>query len=194
MNFPETRLGRTDVSYWSQNLITILLSVEQGYDWAHYSKVYNYTILPMEFSLRAPVSSKVFRLFPFRLQFPDSLMTSKQLSIELETSLNSPNNPSYSRGGSRISGTGVQHLKKGTHGGSAAHASEHQRRDVPLRTEARSLPRKIFKFKCWYAFSWHLGIRVHVFPGCKKSRGFQGKILVLCNERGPYLIILIWLD
>jgi hypothetical protein len=62
-----------------------------------------------------------------------------------------------------------------------------------------------WKFKCWYAFTWHLGVRFHVFPSCKKRWGkfgvlcnervpFLGKILVLCNEWVPYLTILIRLD
>jgi hypothetical protein len=32
-----------------------------------------------------------------------------------------------------------------------------------------------------YAFSWHLGIRFHDFPSCKKSIFFWRTFLVLCN-------------
>jgi hypothetical protein len=38
---------------------------------------------------------------------------------------------SLNRGGSRISGTGVQPLKKGTHGGGAAPDSERRRYEAP---------------------------------------------------------------
>jgi hypothetical protein len=54
-------------------------------------------------------------------------------------------------------------------------------------------------------FSWHLGIRFHVFPSflvffwrkflvlCNERVPFLGKILFLCNERVPFLgKILVW--
>jgi hypothetical protein len=67
------------------------------------------------------------------------------------------------RGGSRISGTEVQPLKKGTHG-------ERQRGGV-----WEAFPRKIWKFKCYmYVFS------TSFMYSCKKSRFFSLENVWFC--------------
>jgi hypothetical protein len=65
-----------------------------------------------------------------------------------------------SRGGSRISGTGVAISEK-----------EHTRRGRTLASECRrrEAPRKIWKLKC-YAFSWHL--RISWFHAFSRKAGF----------------------
>jgi hypothetical protein len=77
------------------------------------------------------------------------------------------------RGGSRISGTGVQHLKKGTH------ASERRRPEAPSGVWGPP-PQKKLKIKVLICvFLASAGIIFHIFPSCKKAFSFLGKMLVL---------------
>jgi hypothetical protein len=76
-------------------------------------------------------------------------------------------------GGSRISGTGGATSEKG-----------HTRRGL-ASTNVPSRGSGALKSQLL------IGVFLDVFPTSKKSRFFLGKIWVLCNERVPYLTILL---